>query len=408
MRTAHKLLTLMGQGINYSLRDIFNTALAAGSVNGTLSEPGPGTRNVTDFTGANVLITGSKLRIIGDGTWNHEGIWLTPALTRAAGLVIRSDFGSFSGAGSAMMVLTTAANANFSGYSNVGIKMLSNGVHQARRTTDGTSVNIVITAASSGAWYTVLRNTGRYICYDPQTGADIQLVWWDAWDNTATLYMGATNLDNNFQINYDNFSSPKAYYFNIGSMALASDSFNRADGVLGSTDGAGHAEANGGSGKAWVDQLGTWGIATNKAAASALSGGKAMALVDIGTRDLILACSVTRSAGVVGIVLRWTDANNYLIAYHDGTNAKLDEVVAGTPTTRITAAATYNAGSEIRVRANGAQYILYYNDLYVGNYGSGSALLTGTKCGMYTTDTGATFDNFVLFGQYGYNALRAI
>jgi hypothetical protein len=46
---------------------------------------------------------------------------------------------------------------------------------------------------------------------------------------------------------------------------ICSDSFVRADGALGSTDGLGHAEANGGSGKVWVYDAGVWVVSGNKA-----------------------------------------------------------------------------------------------------------------------------------------------
>ena len=47
-------------GVSYLLRDEFTSALAAGSVNGTAAEPGPGTRAVTDAN-SKLSITGGAL-----------------------------------------------------------------------------------------------------------------------------------------------------------------------------------------------------------------------------------------------------------------------------------------------------------------------------------------------------------
>ena len=104
-----------------------------------------------------------------------------------------------------------------------------------------------------------------------------------------------------------------------------------------------------GSDLTWTQQVGAWTVATGKANASALSGGKALATVPATlTPDLLIAAALTRSAGVVGLVVRYTDTSNYVVAYHDGTNAKLDQVVAGVTTNKISAAATYSASAILR------------------------------------------------------------
>lgn len=399
---------LFGQGsiTAFSVLDLFTTALSAGSVHNTASEPGPGTRKVTDTGSAGVSITGGKIRLVGNGSWNARGFWLTPAVTREAGVVLREDFQVVSGSGAGLLGFTTAADANFSGYNSVGIQHSQAGQHKARRTSDPTSPFLTIDAYTSGAFYFVLRANGKYVLFD--NGTNVELWWWDDWDNTASLYAGATQLNTGYTIDIDGVYVPLAHRFDIGSLAAASDSFNRSDGALGSTDGAGHAEANGGSGLVWAAQVGTWGIASNKAAASALAGGLAIATFEAGSVDTLIESDLVRSTGNAGIVARYADSNNYLRAYHDGTNAVLQQVVAGTPTTLITAAATYAANASIRLHTRGARGLLYYNDLYIGTTSTINAGLTGTKCGLYTTDTGNTLDNFICYRRTGYNALREV
>jgi hypothetical protein len=106
---------------------------------------------------------------------------------------------------------------------------------------------------------------------------------------------------------------------------------------------------------------------------------------------------VTRSAGNAGIIFRYQDATNYLIAYHNGTNAIVDKVVAGVTTNVISGVAAYSAGAVLRVMADGTTNIrLYYNNAQVGT-GTISNFATATVHGLYTTDTGNTFDNFTVW-----------
>jgi hypothetical protein len=58
------------------------------------------------------------------------------------------------------------------------------------------------------------------------------------------------------------------------------------------------------------------------------------------------------------------------------------------------------------VRCIGTAARLFYNNALVGS-GSVNAALTGTRAGLYTTDTGNTIDNFVVYAagtssEYGF------
>jgi len=80
-------------------------------------------------------------------------------------------------------------------------------------------------------------------------------------------------------------------------------------------------------------------------------------------------CKPTLTAGTqCGIALAYKDSANLVLAYHDGTNAKLDKCVAGTWTAVITGAAAYGAGKALKVvvAANGTDYSLYYDGAQIG------------------------------------------
>jgi len=103
------------------------------------------------------------------------------------------------------------------------------------------------------------------------------------------------------------------------------------------------------------------------------------------------------------VVARYEDAENYIIAYHDGTNFKVDKVVAGVNTNLATNVRTYVSGANIRLTIRGTSAFAQYNFL-------ASAVVTvpastSVNHGLYTTDTGNTFDNLQYWptgteGQY--------
>lgn len=89
MRTATKLLTLFGSTISppYLVRDQFTTNLSAGSVNGTLAEPGPGTRTVVDS--GNHLSIASNRVVASAAAANDDPILHYGGRTPQAGLTAK-------------------------------------------------------------------------------------------------------------------------------------------------------------------------------------------------------------------------------------------------------------------------------------------------------------------------------
>jgi hypothetical protein len=113
---------------------------------------------------------------------------------------------------------------------------------------------------------------------------------------------------------------------------------------------------------------------------------------------VIATVKVTVAGGVAGLVLRYVDANNYIICHHDATNVLLVKRVAGVDTTVQTTAATYVAGAELRVIAEATKFRIFYNNLAVGTEQTiaDATLLSPLKHGLYSTNVGNTFDDLVI------------
>lgn len=392
--------------IAYLLRDDFTTDVAAGSVNGSAVVPGPGpARYVVD--GGNQLAVSVGALISGTATSvGDPGLWYNQKFSRIAGRILISQI--------------TLAQAN-KGYQigwdgTIGSALNRNGV--LFRTTGAIAAYQSATAGpdigaySAGVKYsvaTILRAAGA--CHFVKEGTGVwRLLYADNRDSGTNLYPGISTASTGAQTEtVDMIRIPTWLWL---PSPIASDGFTRSDGVPGSTDGLGHAEGvaggigSGGSGVSWTDSVGTWGISSGKAACSALSGGVGIATVNLSTANVHVIAAVTRSAGNAGIVLRYVDSSNYIHAYHDGTNAVMVKVVAGTPTTLVTAAAAYSDSADLVAMCDGTEFRLWYNNAHIGT-GTDPALPGGTRIGLYTTDTGNTFDNFNAWargteGQYAF------
>lgn len=380
--------------ISYLVRDEFTTALAAGSVNGTAAEPGTGTRTVVDAENK-LSLSGGLLTFAGGKTtpvFGDPGYWL-PGVTRAPGRLLVANFNKTSGV-SWMMGWGRAqsgssnANATYSGSTDW------------RAFGNNGATDIAIGAISVATNYTTciaLRALGAFWFIRGGSYTNQTLGWISTTDSTATVYPSISN--SNCVFTSDFIRVPGALWLPT---PLASDGFASS---FATTDGLGHAETtgvgSGGNGLTWTQQAGTWTVASAKASASALSGGIAIATVPTSTADVLADAKVTRSAGQGGLVLRYTDASNYLYANHDGTNCFLKQVLAGVTTTLVTAAATYGANAVIRCDLSGVAGRLYYNNLLVGSTASINAALTATAHGLYVTDVTAnlTLDDFVVYSK---------
>ena len=116
--------------------------------------------------------------------------------------------------------------------------------------------------------------------------------------------------------------------------------------------------------------------------------------------DIVLA-NGTQAAGMVLCLDSTGSPANFVVAYHDGTNANLVKCVAGTYTSVIASAATYSAGARLTVSKIGTAWRLYYNNALVSSGTiSDAGITSNTKHGLFNTyPTTNTLDNFAVYAS---------
>lgn len=378
--------------INWLFRDEFTTSRSAGSVNGTAAEPGIGNRVVTD-TNTDLSIANRNVEIVGFTTNGNPGLW-EKSFSRTAGLALFFTFES-------------ETNKTFCslGYDNSQALAADKGVFYFQ---SGTLLVQEVAQISVGDWsadtkyYCLvhLKATGNYFYI--KGGAEFPvwtLVYNGMQDISDPIYPAITTRS------AVNIVKQKTDFFRLVNLSfstpIAYDTFTRADGALGNTETTG-PDGQSCTARSWGNQVGTTQVASNKAQATALSGGIAIATIPGTTADVYMQSALTRVGDEIGISLRWTDANNYLRCYHDGTNVVLDEVVAGVPNNLITVAGAYAASANLAVRLIGQGAYVWYNNAYIGNTAGINAALTGTIHGTYSTNVGNTNDDFLVMASTGY------
>lgn len=115
--------------------------------------------------------------------------------------------------------------------------------------------------------------------------------------------------------------------------------------------------------------------------------------------------TASTQAGVVVCLDSAASPANFLIAYHNGTNVRLDKCVGGTYTNLINASATYVAGAEIELitTTSGGNLLVdvNYNGAAVGTQQtvSDAGIVSNTIHGLFSTYSGNQFDSFTLLKQ---------
>jgi hypothetical protein len=124
-----------------------------------------------------------------------------------------------------------------------------------------------------------------------------------------------------------------------------------------------------------------------------------------GSTDLTVQTDATITSGTqAGVVMNLDSASspaNFVIAYHDGTNAHLEKAVAGVYTSLIDTAVAYSAGATIKIVKIGTTYQLFYNGSQVGadQTITDAGIISNTLHGLFSTYSGNTLDNFVISTQ---------
>ena len=146
------MLMRRGGAVSYLLRDLFTTDRAAGSVNGTAAEPGPGTRSATD-TGSNFVITGNKAVASGIAGAADPSFGYSDAIERVAGRTIKYNIKYISSRGHSGLCISATPTAPIYGIYEPGgilivIQPAQNGYVSF---VNGTTYTIWITLFTSGA-----------------------------------------------------------------------------------------------------------------------------------------------------------------------------------------------------------------------------------------------------------------
>lgn len=378
----------------YLINDTFTTDRAAGSVNGTPAEPGPGVRTVTDTTNKLSLSSGNLI-LANQASSEDPRLGINTPIERLPGRILSAQLS---------LAASTTGRVGWglsdAGQNNHGVAFNSSGLIVSMESQLSGSRTLASWAASTAyqVWV-LLRTSGHFIFIKGGVWAYPTLLWISNAASNTPQYLKLSQ-NSTGTVTYGYGRVPSALWLPV---PLASDGFSS----WGTTDGLGHAEGvagglgAGGSGLTWTQAVGTWGASAGSAAASALSGGVAMTTVDTGKADVIVTAKVTRSGGNGGVICRYVDANNLVGARHTGTNAQLFKIVAGVATTLVDVVSTYAAGAEVRVICEGQKFRLYYNNALIGSEQSiaDAALASATLVGLRSTDTGNTFDDFRVWAR---------
>lgn len=389
--------------ITWLLRDDFTTDLAAGSVNGTAAEPGPGTRGVVDPAVAGYIQNGQ--------------FWMPPSV---GDIRLHYNDAAFSpdaqpGRISLMQFEGQGRLGGYFGWDNAATGDINRWATRLNANDVHCYINAVLRAKPDG--YAVL------------PVGQMWTIWWIPRTTGCHWFMDTPNTPYPWLCHVNRDTAAAAYNWigcnQIGNTddwsihtirqadddwlwlpaPIASDSFDRANGAMGNTDGAGHQESGadplmggGGDGVAWTDSIGTTQINANEASASALVGGIAMATVDPGIPDISMICELaTHVGGNIGLVFRYTDSNNYAIAYMDGANLVIDEVVGGVLNNLASYVVAWVANEDMFISVTGQQISLTWRTTYISPINTLHASLTGTRCGLYSTNVGNFHDDFVCY-----------
>jgi len=294
--------------IRYLLRDLFREDVAAGSVNGTLATDGVSARTVQD-TANHLSISGGHAVTDGNGVgWGDPRI-VYPAQTRVAGKALLADFAEVSGFSFNSWVgwSTSATPGSYLiAYAGAfGRQTVTPYVEYGVPPSSGAALTMMSAAASLGRCALVLFETGTGMWIKRDGVWTLEFIL--GLDNTATLY-------------------PAFSHSHVGAAK--------------SLDNMAVVQLSG----AWTT---LYGFATlNRTAFPMASPDTAAADAN---HEYQFTLPVSPSAGQK-VELRYhvQDANNYWTAYieRNGGNTawdfKLDSVVSGSPTNRITVTGVSN------------------------------------------------------------------
>lgn len=113
---------------------------------------------------------------------------------------------------------------------------------------------------------------------------------------------------------------------------------------------------------AWAGDTGNFNVLSNKLRTPII--GNFTAVLDFNEANCYLGCKFTRGGTASGIIARWSDASNFLLIRHDGSDISLDKVEGGSTSLIFKKSYTWNAGDEkwIFVRLHGDAVWVWVDD----------------------------------------------
>lgn len=370
----------------YLLNDTFTTDRSAGAVNGTDAEPGPGRRTVTDGNSKLSIAGGAVSLATGGVGAGNPGLYYGE-LARVVGLLYVASITPNTATFQLGWETNTAASIAHGWRLGGASTMMAfvNGSPLVVGAWAADAQSFACAARASGFFYLQKANGGQWLLH-----------WISTAGSQGPLRPALVAESKAAVVTADYIRVPALKWLPA---PLLSDGFS----VINASDGRGHAEGVaasvglGGLGR-YYSVVGTWGVSGGALSASALSGGYAIRYAALGA-DVVATVKVTRGGGDAGLLLRFTDSNNHITCHLNGTNVILLKKVAGSSTTVQSTAATYSAGAELRVVATGTKFRVYYNNVLIGSEQtiSDSALQSATNVGVYSTNTGNSFDDLTVY-----------
>lgn len=362
MRTALKLLTVLGQGgLPYLIRDEFTDTRAAGAVNGTLATPGPGTRAAVD--------TNSQLTI-GGGVANFAGgkaipAWGDPvlhetAITRAIGTAVLAKFNRANittyfwvGFGNA----TDDVNPNTAGTGGPRFLFNNSAALQIFPEDSVSNLNVGLTTAAQ-----IAAATDYHVAIVQQTAGNLYLIKGGTFTSWTLVYATGTGANATLYPMLANYDGVQALDWLRTAQLPAPFT----------TD---------------------YGIATTR-----LAGARAANDTGSHEADALLEFTVgtVPSGGQADFRFRRQDATNYWSVTVDSSgNLDLDEVVAGVVTQRGTSAGVIANGDRIVIATSGVAIRVYEANMLRITYASATNFATATTFLLADEGTGGAVTNIV-------------
>jgi hypothetical protein len=380
----------------YLLRDEFTTDRAAGAVDGTAAEPGPGERDVVD-SGGRASIAGGRF-VVANSVASFDPQFIYTGGVRSPGRMVVIEI-TTANTGNHVSVgwgVGAGSGTNF----DHGLRFIQTSIIRINLF-DSTAVDVGAFATTTSYLVAVIQRAAGAL-YFVKGGAysNWTLLYVESLGTTGPLRTGAFTVGIGRSWSSDEIIVPALKWLPA---PVVSDGFS----AWGESDGLGHAEGiaggigSGGGGVEWTDAAGTWGAADGVAAASALTGGRAIATADSGEADLIATVNCTFSSGTMSLIVRWVDESNHVQLRLTSANCQLVKVVAGVSTTVSDVAYTYVAGAPLRLICSGDKFRRFYNNAAIGAEFTiaDAAIQSATMVGLRTDNTGNTFDDLTIYAR---------